>query len=74
MWGIVIILCGFMTFSLFILAYRPKKTYKVHYVRIGFARSEHIVYIKAKDIVDIQKQLDKKEHPWDVYILSVEVV
>lgn len=74
MWGIIIIICGLMVFSLCMLAYRPKKTYKVRYVRIGFARSEHIAYIKAKDIVDIQKQLDKKENPWDVHILSVEVV
>ena len=74
MWGIVIIICGLIAFGLFILGYKPKKTYKVHYARIGLVRSEHIVYIKAKDIVDIQKQLDKRESPWDTHILSVEVV
>ena len=73
MWGVVIFLSGLMAFSLFSLAYRPKKIYKVRYARIGLTRSEHITYLKAKDIVDIQQQLDKKESPWEVHLLYVEV-
>lgn len=74
MWILAIMLCALMVFGLTSLAYVPKKTYKVRYARIGFARSEHIVFLKARDIVDIQRQLDKKESPWDVHLLSVEVV
>lgn len=70
--AIAIMLCGLMAFSLFMLAYTPKHIYKVHYVRIGFCRSEHITYIKAKNIADIQRQLEEKHSPWDVRILSVE--
>ena len=74
MWGIIIILCGFMAFSLFILAYKPKKTYKVRYVRISLRRTELTTFLKARDITDIQKQLNTKEAPWDVHILSVEEI
>lgn len=72
--GIVIIICGMMAFSLFMLAYTPKRIYKVRYVRIGFCRSEHCTFIKAKNIADIQRQLEEKHDPWDIYILSVEGV
>lgn len=71
---IVLILCGLMAFSLFILAYTPKHIYKVHYVRTGLCRSEHITYIKARNVADIQHQLEEKHDPWDIRILSVEGV
>lgn len=74
MWLIVIVLCALMAFSLSCLAYTPKKIYKVRYLRDGFCRVELTTFLKARDIVDIQKQLNKKESPWDVYLLSVEVV
>ena len=74
MWFIVIILCALMAFSLLSLAYTPKKTYKVRYLRAGFCRTELTTFLKARDIVDIQKQLENKERPWDIYLLSVEVV
>ena len=74
MWFIVIMICALMVFSLSCLAYTPKKTYKVRYLRIGFCRTELTTFLKARDIVDIQKQLSEKESPWDVCLLSVEVV
>ena len=74
MWFIVIIICALMAFSLSSLAYTPKKTYKVRYLRVGFCRTELTTFLKARDIVDIQKQLETKEKPWDIYLLSVEVV
>lgn len=72
--AIAITLCGLMAFSLFMLAYTPKHIYKVHYVRIGLCRSEHITYIKARNVADIQRQLEEKHDPWDIRILSVEDV
>ena len=69
---ITILICGLMAFSLFMLTYSPKHIYKVHYVRIGFGRSEYCVFIKARNIADIQHQLEKKHDPWNVYIISVE--
>ena len=74
MWFFAIIVCVLMTFSLFMLAYTPKKLYKVHYLRLGLCRTELSVFLRAKNLTDIQKQLDKKESPWDVVILSVEVI
>ena len=74
MWFIVIMVCALMVFSLSCLAYTPKKTYKVRYLRVGFCRTELTTFLKARDIVDIQKQLEAKENPLDVYLLSVEVV
>ena len=74
MWFFVIIVCALMVFSLFMLAYTPKRLYKVRYLRLGLCRTELSVFLKAKDIVDIQKQLDKKEAPWDFVILSVEAI
>lgn len=74
MWIIVIIICALMAFSLYMMAYTPKKTYKVRYLRIGLCRTELTTFIKAKGIADIQKQLNTKEAPWDVCILSVEAI
>lgn len=74
MWLLAILLCSLMAFSLFMLVYTPKHIYKVHYVRIGLCRSEHITYIKARNIADIQRQLEEKHDPWDIRILSVEGV
>ena len=74
MWFFAIIICALMAFSLFMLAYTPKKLYKVRYLRLGFCRTELNAFLRAKNLADIQKQLDKKETPWDVVILSVEVV
>ena len=74
MWIIVIIICALMAFSLYMMAYTPKKTYKVRYLRYGFCCRELSVFLKAKGVADIQKQLNKKESPWDVVILSVEAV
>ena len=70
--AIAILICGLMAFSLFMLTYSPKHIYKVHYVRIGFGQSEYCVFIKAKNIADIQRQLEKKHAPWNIYIISVE--
>lgn len=56
---ITILICGLIAFSLFMLIYSPKHIYKVHYVRIGFGRSEYCIFIKAKNIADIQHQLEK---------------
>ena len=74
MWIIVIIICALMAFSLYMVAYTPKKTYKVRYLRFGLCRTELTTFIKAKDIADIQKQLNIKEAPLDVCILSVEAI
>ncbi len=74
MWGIVFLICGLMAFSLFMLAYTPKRIYKVRYVKIGLCRSELCTFIKAKNVADIQRQLEAKHDPWDIYILSVEGV
>ena len=72
--AIIILICGLMAFSLLMLAYKSKRIYKVRYVRIGFCRSEHCTFIKARNIADIQQQLEKKHEPWDIYIISVEDV
>jgi hypothetical protein len=72
--AIIILICGLMVFSLLRLAYNPKRIYKVRYVRIGFCRSEHCTFIKARNIADIQQQLEKKHEPWDIDIISVECV
>ena len=69
---IAILICGLMAFNLFILTYSPKHIYKVHYVKIGFSRSEYCVFIKAKNIADIQRKLERKHAPWNIYIISVE--
>lgn len=74
MWLLAIMVCGLMAFSLFMLIYTPKHIYKVRYARYGFSRSEHITYLKARNIADIQKQLEEKESPWDIRILFVEGV
>jgi hypothetical protein len=74
MWFIVLIVCALMAFSLFMLAYTPKKLYKVCYLQIGFCRKELTVFLRARNLADIQKQLDKREAPCDVVILSVEIV
>ena len=70
--AIIILICGLIAFSLFMLAYSPKHIYKVHYIRTGLCRSEHWTFIKARNIADIQRQLEKKHDPWDIYIISVE--
>ena len=59
--AIAILICGLMAlFSLFMLAYSPKHIYKVHYVRTSPYRSEeHYIFIKARNIADIQRQLEK---------------
>lgn len=72
--AIAILICGLMAFSLFMLVYSPKHIYKVHYVRIGLCRSEHTTFIKARNIADIQRQLEEKHAPWDIHIISVEGV
>ena len=72
--AIIILICGLMAFSLLMLAYKPKHIYKVRYVRIGFCRSEHYTFIKARNIADIQRQLEEKHAPWDIHIISVEGV
>ena len=72
--AIAILICSLMAFSLFMLAYSPKHIYKVHYVRIGFCRSELCTFIKARNIADIQRQLEEKHAPWDIHIISVEGV
>lgn len=72
--AIIILICGLMAFSLFQLAYKPKHIYKVRYVRTGFCRSELCTFIKARNIADIQHQLEEKNDPWDIYIISVEGV
>lgn len=72
--AIIILICGLMAFSLLMLAYKPKHIYKVRYVRIGFCRSEHCTFIKARNIADIQQQLEKKHDPWDIHIIFVEGV
>ena len=60
--------------TLWAIIYTPKKTYRVKYLRIGFCRTECVVFMKARSLVEIQRKLDKKESPWDVRITSVEVV
>ena len=72
--AIAILICGLMAFSLFMLAYGPKHIYKVRYVKIGLCRSELCTFIKARNIADIQRQLEEKHAPWDIYIISVEGV
>lgn len=72
--AITISICVLMAFSFFMLVYTPKRLYKVHYLRLGFCRTELSIFLKAKNLADIQKQLNKKEAPWDVIILSAEVV
>lgn len=74
MWLLAIFVCGLMALSIFMLAYTPKHIYKVHYVKIGFCRSEHCTFIKARNIADIQRQLEEKHAPWDIHIISVEGV
>lgn len=74
MTAIAILICGLIAFSLFMMIYSPKSIYKVHYVRIGFCRSEHCTFIKARNIADIQRQLEEKHAPWDIHIISVEGV
>lgn len=74
MWLLATIISALILFSLIMLGYTPKHIYKVHYVRIGLCRSEHITYIKARNIADIQRQLEEKHDPWDIRILSVEGV
>ena len=71
---IIIILCLLMAFSLFMLAYKPKRIYKVRYICHGIYSRERIIFLKARDIADIQKQLIHKESPWDVEILSMEAI
>ena len=70
--SITILICGLIAFSLFMLICGSKHIYKVHYVRIGFGRSEYCVFIKAKNIADIQRQLERKHDPWNIQIISVE--
>ena len=72
--AIIILIWGLIAFSLFMLIYESKHIYKVHYVRIGFCRSEHCTFIKARNIADIQRQLEKQHEPWDIHIISVEGV
>lgn len=60
--------------TLWAIMYTPKKTYRVKYLRIGLCRTECAVFMKARSLVEIQRKLDKKESPWDVRIISVEVV
>ena len=75
---IIAIICGIMVFIPFaffmIAAYKPKRIYKVHYICYGMYNRERIIFLKARDIADIQKQLLDKESPWDVEILSMEAV
>ena len=77
-WQVVIaLICIFVPTPLaacLITFYKPKKIYKVQYLRIGLYRVQVTTYVKARSIMDIQRQLDKKEAPYDVEILSVEVV
>ena len=72
----VILLFGIMAFGLFglfmLLTHTPKHIYKVHYIKTGLCRSEHCAFIKARDIADIQRQLEKRHYPWVIDIVSVE--
>lgn len=70
---IAILICGLMAFSLFMLVLSQKHIYKVRYVRNGFCRTtEYCIFIKARNVVDIQHQLEKKHNPWNIHIISVE--
>lgn len=48
-----------------------KHTYQVtyRYYALGLAH-ERTVFLRARGLADIQKQLDKREAPWDVVILE----
>lgn len=72
--AIAILICGLMTFSIFMLAYSPKHIYKVRYTKVGLYQSELCTFIKARNIADIQRQLEEKHAPWDIHIISVEGV
>lgn len=73
MWLLILVGIWFLL-TLWAIIYTPKKTYRVKYLRIGFCRTECVVFMKARSLVEIQRKLDKKESPWDVRITSVEVV
>lgn len=49
-----------------------KKTYEVTYNRVGLVKTTHTIFIKAWNLPDLQKRLDRREAPWDVYITSVK--
>lgn len=72
--AIVILICILIAFSLFMLVLSQKHIYKVHYVKNGLCRTEYCIFIKARDIADIQHQLEKKHDPWNIQIISVESV
>lgn len=73
MW-LFILVGGLFCLTLWAIVYTPKKIYRVKYLRIGFCQTECAVFMKARNLVEIQKKLDKKESPWTVRITSVEVV
>lgn len=73
MW-LFILVGGLFCLTLWAIVYTPKKIYRVKYLRIGFCQTECAVFMKARNLVEIQKKLDKKENPWTVRITSVEVV
>ena len=73
MWLLALVGAWFLL-TIWVIVYTPKKTYRVKYLRIGFCRTECVVLMKARSLVEIQRKLDKKESPWDVRITSVEAV
>ena len=74
-WICIVIFVLVVMSPLFIFLIATKKRtaiYQVTYKRFGFSTTTLTVFIRAKDYVDIQEQLEKKEHPWDVQIVSLK--
>ena len=72
---IICVIMVFIPFAFYIIAtYKPKRIYKVRYICYGMYTRERIIFLKARDIADIQKQLIYKESPWDVEVLSMEAL
>ena len=51
-----------------------KVTYQVTYKRIGFCVDTFTVFMKAKGLADIQKQLENKHDPWNITILAIKEI
>lgn len=59
-------------FSLVLL--HSKTTYYVVYKRVGLCVDTLACYIKAKNLSDVQRQLEAKHDPWSIIILYIKEV
>lgn len=70
---ILFILVVMSPLFVFLIATKKRKAiYQVTYKRFGFSTAFLTVFIEAKDYIDIQKQLEKREFPFDIQIVSLK--